>query len=473
GGEGNDHLYGGTGSDILIGGEGNDRLYGGEGKDFFDGGEGIDTVFFDENFAITADLSQHRATYTNDAGVEVIETLLNVETVVGNALDDLLIGDAANNTLWGKQGNDTLIGGAGNDRLFGGAGVDFFDGGEGSDSVYFIYEKFAITADLNQGRATYTNDAGVEVVETLLNVESLVGTAFDDLLIGNAVTNGLSGGEGNDTLIGGEGDDFLYGGAGVDFFDGGEGNDTADFINEEFAITADLNAETVTYTDAVGNTIVETISNIEQLRGTNFDDLLIGNAENNTLFGDPGEDILDGGSGIDTANFYYLPAGITANLSQGTATSVNQIGELQVDTLMNIERLTGSKFDDQLIGNVNDNTLHGVDGDDFLIGGAGADTFGFLSPNQGIDTIADFNSIQADLIQISASGFGGGLTGGTLDADQFTIGSAAINESDRIIYNDATGAFFFDSDGTGALGQIQFAQLSTGLALTNTDIFVV
>ncbi|NER52692.1 MAG: calcium-binding protein, partial [Symploca sp. SIO1A3] len=291
--------------------------------------------------------------------------------------------------LHGSDGNDILIGREGNDRLFGGTGADVFDGGEGNDIVYF-QENFAITADLNQGYATYINDVGVQVVETLLNVESLVGTAFDD------------------TLIGDENNNWLRGDAGIDLFDGGEGNDTADFINGEFAITGNLNTETAIYTDASGNTIVETIRNIENLQGTRFDDLLLGNAKDNSLLGRDGNDTLIGGAG-----------------------------------------------------------------NDYLQGSAGADTFGFLSPNQGIDTIADFNSIQADRIQVSASGFGGGLTVGTLDVDQFTIGSAAINESDRIIYNDATGALFFDSDGTGALGQIQFAQLSTGLALTNSDIVVV
>ncbi|NES25016.1 MAG: calcium-binding protein, partial [Symploca sp. SIO3E6] len=89
------------------------------------------------------------------------------------------------------------------------------------------------------------------------------------------------------------------------------------------------------------------------------------------------------------------------------------------------------------------------------------------------DTITDFNSTQGDLIRVFASDFGGGLTVGRLDIDQFTIGSAATNASDRFIYNDTTGALFFDPDGTGTIGQVQFAQLSTGLALTNSDIFVV
>ncbi|NES20943.1 MAG: hypothetical protein F6K41_18925 [Symploca sp. SIO3E6] len=446
GGKGNDRLYGGAGSDILVGGDGNDALFGGTGADYFDGGEGIDTVYFNENFAITADLSQGRATYINDAGVEVVETLINIERLVGTAFDDILIGDQGNNWL---QGN---------------AGVDYFDGGEGIDTVNFN-ENFAITADLSQGRATYINDAGVEVVETLINIERLFGTDFDD------------------TLIGDQGNNWLHGNAGADYFDGGEGIDTVNF-NENFAITADLSQGYATYINDAGVEVVETLINIERLVGTAFDDTLIGDQGHNVLWGNAGNDVLDGRGGIDTASFFGLQAGVTVNLNQETATLVNQAGELEVDTLVNIENLTGTNFDDQLTGDAGNNTLRGLDGDDLLTGGAGADIFSFgssnpgagefafRSSNPGIDTITDFNSTQGDKIRVFAKDFSSGLTIGTLDIDQFTIGSAATRASDRFIYNDTTGALFFDSDGTGVLAQVQLAQLSGGVALSNNDIFV-
>ncbi|NES23297.1 MAG: hypothetical protein F6K41_31360, partial [Symploca sp. SIO3E6] len=507
GDDSNNTLYGEDGNDTLLGGGGNDHLLGGTGIDYFDGGEGSDTADFGTGkFAIIGDLSQSRATYTDDAGVEVVETLLNIEHLVGTAFDDHLIGNAENNNLIGGGGNDILIGGAGNDALRGDAGVDYFDGGEGIDTVNFN-ENFAITADLSQGFATYINDSGVEVVETLLNIEHLVGTAFDDHLIGDASNNHLRGSEGNDILIGGEGNDFLFGGTGVDFLDGGEGIDTAYFRGENSAVTADLNQGNATYINDAGVQVVETLINIEHLVGTTLDDQLVGDAANNHLHGSEGNDILiggegndllfggtgvdffDGGEGTDTVYFQENFA-ITADLSQSRATYINDAEVEVVETLLNIERLVGTAFDDQLIGDAANNDLHGSDGNDILIGGEGndrlfggagndlleggigADIFGFSSPNQGIDTITDFNSTQGDLIQISANDFGGGLTLGTLDIDQFTIGSAATQASDRFIYNDTTGALFFDPDGTGVLAQVQFAQLSGGVALTNNDIFV-
>ncbi|NES22364.1 MAG: calcium-binding protein [Symploca sp. SIO3E6] len=507
GGAGNDQLDGGNGSDTLFGGEGNDNLNGGAGLDYFNGGAGRDTVdFSNENFAITADLSQSRATYIDDAGEEVVETLINIENLRGTAFDDILIGDDGNNVLFGNGGtdyfdggegfdsvsftlekfaitadlsqnratyiddageevvetllniesligsafNDTLIGDDGNNWLRGNGGVDYFDGGDGVDLVNFFNEKSAITADLSQERATYIDDAGVEVVETLINIENLIGTAFDDRLIGD------------------DGNNWLRGNTGEDYFDGGEGIDTVGFDLEPFAITADLSQERATYIDDTGVEVVETLINIERLIGTAFNDTLIGNNLNNLLRGEAGNDFLDGGDGIDSVSFLGSQAGVIADLNQGTATSVNQT---EVDTLVNIELLTGSNFDDQLIGDAGNNTLGGLLGDDLLTGGAGADKFNFSSSNQGIDTITDFDSTEGDQIRVFISGFDNELTVGLLDAEEFTIGSAATKASDRFIYDDTTGALFFDPDGTGVLAQVQFAQLSGGVALTNSDIF--
>ncbi|NEQ69760.1 MAG: calcium-binding protein [Symploca sp. SIO2D2] len=507
GGAGNDQLFGGNGSDTLFGREGNDNLNGGTGTDYFDGGEGRDTVDFEnEEFAITADLSQNFATYIDDAGEKVVEALINIENLRGTAFDDTLIGDDGNNVLFGNGGtdyldggegfdsvsftlekfainadlsqnratyiddagvevvetllniesligsafDDRLIGDDGNNWLRGNGGVDYFDGGDGVDLVNFFNEKFGITADLSQERATYTNDAGVEIVETLINIENLVGTALDDILIGD------------------DGNNWFRGNTGQDYFDGGAGVDTVGFDFEPFAITANLSQERATYINDAGVEVVETLINIERLIGTAFNDTLIGDEGDNLLRGEAGDDFLDGGDGIDSVSFLGSKAGVIADLNQGTATSVNQT---EVDTLVNIELLTGSNFDDQLIGDAGNNTLGGLLGNDLLTGGAGADNFNFSSSNQGVDTITDFNSTEGDQIRVFVSGFGNDLTAGLLDAEVFNIGSAATNASDRFIYDDTSGALFFDPDGTGAIGQIQFAQLAVGVALTNSDIF--
>ena len=62
---------------------------------------------------------------------------------------------------------------------------------------------------------------------------------------------------------------------------------------------------------------------------------------------------------------------------------------------------------------------------------------------------------------------------GVLNADAFHIGAAAADAQDRIVYNSATGDLFFNSNGNAAGGSTLFAKLDTGLALSNTDFYVV
>ncbi|WP_373526986.1 hypothetical protein [Nostoc sp.] len=117
------------------------------------------------------------------------------------------------------------------------------------------------------------------------------------------------------------------------------------------------------------------------------------------------------------------------------------------------------------------NTLIGGTGDDVLIGGQNQDTFVFNSYNEGLDSIYDFDN--NELIQISATGFGGGLTLGSLSASQFTLGIAATTSDQRFIYNN-TGALYFDQDGNGSgFTQVQFAQLYDVSSLSVTNFVVV
>ena len=77
------------------------------------------------------------------------------------------------------------------------------------------------------------------------------------------------------------------------------------------------------------------------------------------------------------------------------------------------------------------------------------------------------------MISISAADFGGDLISNQpINVDQFVIGAGAMDSSDRFIYNSRNGALYFDSDGSGSIPQINFAQLSSGLSLSNNNIFV-
>jgi Ca2+-binding RTX toxin-like protein len=141
-------------------------------------------------------------------------------------------------------------------------------------------------------------------------------------------------------------------------------------------------------------------------------------------------------------------------------------GDYSLDTLI------GKAGNDILMSGAGNDTLIGGKGSDTLTGGTGADRFLRKYSTTAIDTITDFQ-VGEDLLGFSASGFGGGLAGGAvLNETQFTIGSAAADSSDRFIYNSATGGLFFDADGIGGTAQVKIFTLSSGLAMTNADIFI-
>ena len=134
------------------------------------------------------------------------------------------------------------------------------------------------------------------------------------------------------------------------------------------------------------------------------------------------------------------------------------------------DTFTGDGTNETANGGLGDDTLIGNGGNDTLYGGAGADAFVFSTTLGGgnVDSIVGF-SVVDDIIHLDVSVFTGiGL--GVLAANAFVIGAAALDADDRIIYNAATGALFYDADGDGAGAAVQFATLAPGLGgLTSAD----
>ena len=116
--------------------------------------------------------------------------------------------------------------------------------------------------------------------------------------------------------------------------------------------------------------------------------------------------------------------------------------------------------------------MNGGGGNDTLWGLGGADQFIFsANPATSLVRIADFAS-GTDKILLDDSAFAG-LTPGTLSAGAFAAGAIAKDADDRILYDAATGALYFDSDGSGSAAAVQFASLSTGLHLSASDFLVI
>ena len=95
------------------------------------------------------------------------------------------------------------------------------------------------------------------------------------------------------------------------------------------------------------------------------------------------------------------------------------------------------------------------------------------TPGAGnVDIITDFN-VADDTMHIDNAWFLGVGGNGTLSSRAFVFGTEAADSYDRIIYDDATGALYFDADGNAAGAKVQFAVLDAHLALTNRDFLIV
>jgi Ca2+-binding RTX toxin-like protein len=337
------------------------------------------------------------------------------DTLSGGGGDDTILGEAGNDTLIGGAGADTLQGGDGADTLRGGAGADTIQGGDGAfDTATYDTSASGVAIDLQNQTAT-GGDAEGDVLST---IENVTGSAFDDTLYGDGARNVLTGGAGNDfldgrgegdTLHGGDGDDFLIGSTGdaANQLNGGDGFDTVSYANS----TAPIFVQSPIAV-RVGSSVIESLSSIERLIGSSFDDTMHGDGSANSFSGGGGSDIINAGGGSDV--------------------------------------LDGDAGDDYLFAGDGTDTLRGGDGNDWLDGGAGADS---LDGGAGTDDLARYDDssagVSVDLLVLTASG--GDATGDTLIGIESISGSGQADQlfgdagANRLLGNG--GAEFIPSSG--------------------------
>jgi serralysin len=299
---GNDFLVGTGGDDHISGLAGDDVLRGGAGNDTLDGGPGTDNAFYDDaSSGVTVSLAVSGPQDTGGAGTD---TLVSIENLYGSSFGDTLTGDDGSNSILGNGGNDVLNGGGGNDYLMGGPGADTIDGGDGIDTAVFSGPLASYSVVANAGTVTVSGPDGTD---TLTNVEKLAfadqtidapGAVIPGIILSGASGNDvLTGGAGDDALSGLGGDDILRGGAGNDTLDGGSGTDNAFYDTASAGVTVDLSlAGSAQNTVGAGS---DTLISIENLYGSPFSDVLIGDAGPNSLSGAAGDDTLSGGDGAD------------------------------------------------------------------------------------------------------------------------------------------------------------------------------
>jgi Ca2+-binding RTX toxin-like protein len=295
---------------------------------------------------------------------------------------------------------------------------------------------------------------------------NLTGSAYSDTLTGDVHNNLIVGSNGDDSLYGGGGNDTLDGGDGNNSLDGGAGTDTATFADAGSGVNVSL---MIVGTQNVGGGNTDTLANIENLTGSNFNDTLEGNA---------GDNVLDGGKGTNTVSYADAASGVNVNLG---LTTVQNTGGAGNDTLKNFTGLTGSAFDDVLTGSTKNNTITGGLGNDtitggkgadVLTGGAGADHFVYTALTDstvaanGQDAIRDFSHGQGDKIDLSAID---AITGNSGDDPFSWAGSAFTHQAGQLIEVTKTGGHLIEGDvnGDASADFAIFVQGSTALVPTD------
>jgi Ca2+-binding RTX toxin-like protein len=409
------------------------------------------------------------------------------DTIYGKSGDDVIIGDRFDSNaqnvgydkLYGEDGNDKIYGdtgpedpnwntdiftGSGN-TLVGGLGGDTIYGGGGSSGDY-IYGDAETT-----GAGTAAD--GADKLYGLGGNDWIYGGGGNDYIDGGVDNDtNLNGGLGNDTMRGGLGNDYLRGDAGSDTIYGDDGDDTINgdgsashnteidtltYIELPFYVTVDLSITSGQATNAGG---FDSISGIEKLVGTNFNDRLYGSEGNERIYGMKGNDDVRGGQGNDVLDGGVGNDRIAAGIGNDSAH-----GGIGKDTIF------GESGADKLYGDAGDDLIYGGAGKDILSGGTGKDKFYFKEAliASNVDKIAAFRAVD-DTIMLAKNVFKS--LGTSVARDEFYVGSGAHDSSDHVIYNKSTSALTYDSNGSASGGSIVFAILDKGLTLTFADFLM-
>ena len=420
---GDDRLKGTAAADELYGYTGDDVLTGGARGDLLDGGLGTDAASYSNApQRVVADLFDPSGNQGHAAG----DRYVSIERLVGSNFNDELRGGERDSVLFGGRGDDTLIGQFATTTLVGGRGADTLIGLGASTIAAYWNSTGSVRVNLGNPERNTGEARG----DTFDNIYGLSGSRFNDYLYGDKRDNLLEGGAGNDTLVGNAGNDRLDGGRGADQMFGGRGFDTAGYRGATSGVIVDLQNAAQNRGEARG----DRLTSIEGIEGSNFNDTLRGDKQDNQLrgaagadklygragkdsifgelgsdrlYGGGGDDVLIGGvgadrlfggAGFDKAAYWNAASGLTVDLQRPGANT----GEARGDTYVSIEGVDGSSYsdilrggaagdrlfgrggDDRLDGRNGHDVLFGGDGDDDLRGGAGNDT---LIGDKGADKL--------------------------------------------------------------------------------------
>lgn len=410
-------------NDTLTGTPDNDSITGSPGRDLITGGPGNDTIVSSAMF------------FGDDA---------SPDTLRGGAGSDVIsLTYGYGGLLFGDNGDDTLSHSPPVSLnlayvvLEGGPGIDVIEGNAGANATTtewagYLTATSGVQVDLSiTGQQEVGGGAGID---TLHGLTGILGSSFNDTLTGGLnAREELFGGVGDDVLRAGVNGGQLHGDTGNDTLIGGPGSDWAMYntsvakLNLEFLphyrATSGLTLSlAVSGPQAVGGGLgIDTLINIDNLRGSDFGDTLVGSEGANSLAGEFGDDSLAGAGGDDS-----LVGGDGANTLVGGAGNdtlfanqgVNRLlggdgdddvtgqgstdiqGNAGADTLrggFRADTIRGGQGDDVVQGSFGADFLAGDRGSDTLTGGPDADIFHAWS-GAGLDRVTDFSAAQGDRV---------------------------------------------------------------------------
>ena len=335
-GLGNDYVAAGNGDDVVLGGDGNDTIYAGAGNDVLTGGTGNDTL--------AGDTGNDTFHFAKGWGVDVVT---DAGYGAGNNADVIQFSDVASTEILFERNNDALVlkrGTTGDVLTLNGFYTYSGPNPTGQIEQFRFTNTTLDVAAVTSGRITYGTTASDSISAYYLPSgqtmylrdgndsgqgsqfnDTIYGEGGDDYIYAYAGNDTVDGGTGNDTVYGDLGDDSLTGREGADSLYGGSGFDVLSYSESSAPVTVNIAARTATGGNATG----DIFSDIEGIIGSSYADTLTGDAGANLLNGGGGADTLFGGAGNDTltdaAGANVLVGGAGNDTLNLTSTSVDRI----------------------------------------------------------------------------------------------------------------------------------------------------
>ncbi len=228
---------------------------------------------------------------------------------------------------------------------------------------------------------TITNDDGtsMNLIQGSGIGEFIDGTAAADLIYAGGGDDLILARQGDDYVFGEAGNDILRGRAGSDYLDGGDGTDTASYFDGSFGNDINLATGIAKQFDADGVTVLytDTLVSIENVIGSDNNDVITGNGGDNVIAPGAGNDTVTGGGGNDKLDYSSATSGVWINFTNNfvneyaaggiVAGQVIAPTPVSTDIISGFNSAIGSAFDDRIrSSNSGNNYLSGGNGDDLF-----------------------------------------------------------------------------------------------------------